>query len=336
LGLVDSAWEHYEEPLSDSESAFLLSEDLLAMARIIILGAGVQGTLYGVRLADAGHEVTLVARGRRADELRTGGAIIEHALTGRSRVMQLPVIEEITPALDSDLCLVTVRREQLESVLPHLKMAHGIARVLFMVNHACGSEFLFSVLGSSRAVLGFPGAAGTLEHGIDRYVEIAEQPTSIEASAPDIAALLEGAGFRVSLVKDMDSWLRRHAVFVTAIGGALYESGVNAQRLSRDNQGVRSMVLAVREGWAGMDRRGIARPPMPLRAIFQWVPLAIAVWYWQRLIGSQGEYYFAHHTRHAVKEMAALAADVRALLPREAMPHLEKLFTAIDTAAQMA
>jgi hypothetical protein len=55
------------------------------------------------------------------------------------------------------------------------------------------------------------------------------------------------------------------------------------------------------------------------------------------LIGSQqGEYYFACHTRHAVSEMAALAAEVRALLPREAMPHLERLYTAIDKAAKVA
>ena len=33
---------------------------------IVILGAGVQGTLYGVRLARAGHSVTFVARGKRA------------------------------------------------------------------------------------------------------------------------------------------------------------------------------------------------------------------------------------------------------------------------------
>jgi 2-dehydropantoate 2-reductase len=307
------------------------------LARIIILGAGVQGTLYGVRLAHAGHEVTIAARGGRAEELRTNGAIIEHALTGRNQAVQLPVIEKITPALDADLCLVTVRREQLDSVLPCLKMAHRIARVVFMVNHACGSEFLFAALGRKRVVLGFPGAAGSVEYGVDRYVEVAEQPTSIEASAPDIAALLKGAGFRVSLVKDMDSWLRRHAVFITAIGGALYESGVDARRLSRDSQRVHTLVLAVREGWAAiMDRRGIARPPTALRAIFQWVPLAISVRYWQRLIGSwQGEYYFARHTRHAAMEMAALAADVRALLSRETMPHLERLYSAIDTAVQV-
>jgi hypothetical protein len=38
--------------------------------RIMILGAGVQGTLYGVRLARAGHDVTLIARGKRVEELQ--------------------------------------------------------------------------------------------------------------------------------------------------------------------------------------------------------------------------------------------------------------------------
>jgi hypothetical protein len=49
--------------------------------RIMILGAGVQGTLYGVRLARAGHDVTLIARGKRVEELRQRGAVIEDALS---------------------------------------------------------------------------------------------------------------------------------------------------------------------------------------------------------------------------------------------------------------
>jgi ketopantoate reductase len=46
---------------------------------IVVFGAGMQGTLYGVRLASAGHRVILVARGQRAAELRRRGAVIEHA-----------------------------------------------------------------------------------------------------------------------------------------------------------------------------------------------------------------------------------------------------------------
>jgi 2-dehydropantoate 2-reductase len=47
--------------------------------KIVVLGAGVQGTLYGVRLARRGHDVTFVARGIRAAELRGRGAAIHDA-----------------------------------------------------------------------------------------------------------------------------------------------------------------------------------------------------------------------------------------------------------------
>ena len=293
-----------------------------------------QGTLYGVRLAQAGHAVTLIARGHRAEELRRHGAIIEHVLTGRREAMQLSLAEALTADLHADLCLVTVRREQLESVIPALSGARGIGRAVFLVNHACGSASLFAALGRHRTVLGFPGAAGSIENGVDQYIEVAPQPTALEASAPDVAKLFRGAGFRVSLVRDMDSWLRRHAVFVTAVSGALYQVGTDAGRLASDRQQVRNLIVAIREGWAAMDRQSIAPAPIAIRAIFQWVPLPFAVRYWQRLLGSaQGEYYFARHTRHAAKEMAALAADVCALLPNEAMPRLRGLYAAVDRAA---
>lgn len=301
---------------------------------IMVLGAGMQGTLYGARLAAAGHAVTLIARGQRAAELRAQGAVIEQALSGKREVAQLPVTTELDKQVCADLCLVTVRREQLESVLPALAAARGIARAVFFVNHACGSQFLFDALGRERVVLGFPGAAGGIESGIDRYVEIAEQPTVIEAVAPDIVALFENAGFRVAAVRDVDSWLRRHAVFVTAACGALYEVGGDAHSLASDRAMLCTFVRAVREGWAAFDHLGIAPPSLALRSIFRWVPLPLTVRYWERLFASpRGEYYFARHARHAPQEMAALVADVRALVSDAQMPHWRRLGAAIDVAA---
>jgi 2-dehydropantoate 2-reductase len=301
---------------------------------IIVLGAGMQGTLYGVRLASSGHSVTLIARGQRAAELRSLGAIIEHALLGKRQVMRLSVAEELDADVSADLCLITVRREQLDSVLPALRAARGVRRALFMVNHACGSDFLFDALQRERTVLGFPGVAGSVEDGVDRYVEVSEQPTVIDATAPDLAILLRNSGFRVSLVDDVDSWLRRHAVFVTAVSGALYEVGCDARRLSLDGALIRTFISAIREGWAAMDRQTYAPAPLALRAIFQWVPLPFAVMYWQRLLASpRGDYYFARHARRAAEEMAALAADVRVLVQNQATPELQRLLVAIDRAA---
>ena len=293
-----------------------------------------QGTLFGVRLASAGHSVVLVARGLRAARLRRTGAAIEHALSGRRQVARLRIVESLDPDAQADLCLVTVRREQLEQILPVLQATADIRRILFFVNHACGSEFLFEALGRARTVLGFPGAAGSIEDGIDRYVEVREQPTVIESRAGDLGSILRSAGFRVSLVRDMDSWLRRHAVFVTAVSGALYEVGSDARALAHDSVRVRRFILGIREAWAAMDRRAVGPAPFALRAIFTWAPLPVAVRYWQRLLGSpRGEYYFARHSRHAAVEMAALASDVRELLHGEPAPHLFGLYAAIERSA---
>ena len=227
--------------------------------QIVVVGAGVQGTLYGVRLARAGHAVTLIARGRRAQELRHLGAVIEHALTGEREMRRLPVAPALTPEMSADLCLVTVRREQLAGTLAEVKQASGIPRALVMVNYAGRASELFAHLERSRVVLGFPGAAGSIENGVDRYVEVVEQPTAVDASASDIAILLRAAGFRVALIRDMESWLCRHAVFVTAVGGALYESGLDVRRLASNPERVRRFISAVREGWQGWTVKGLAR-----------------------------------------------------------------------------
>ncbi len=302
--------------------------------KIIVFGAGVQGTLYGVRLARSGHDITLVSRKKRAAELRERGAVIHDVFNGRIDTAQVQVVEGLATETIADLCIVAVRREQIDEALPYLVGATRIDRFLFMVNHANGSEPLAAALGRSRVVIGFPGAAGGLEDGVDMYVEVAEQPTVIDAAAPDVAAIIRDAGFHVDLVSDVDSWLRRHAVFVTAIGGALYEVDCDANRLAADVHLLRSFIVAVREGWAALDKLRVAPPPLALRAIFCWVPLSFAVNYWRSLLRSaRGDLYFARHTRHAAREMAALAEDIRSLTS-EAMPQLRRLYAAIDRVAE--
>jgi 2-dehydropantoate 2-reductase len=302
--------------------------------KIIILGAGVQGTFYAVRLARAGHHVTLVARGGRAAELEKQGAVIEEVLSARSDTAHLPVIERLSPGMQADVCLVAVRREQITEVLSDLAGAPAIRRIVFMVNHANGSKNILEALSPARVVLAFPGAAGGIEGGVDRYVEIPEQRTAVDANAADIISLFRGAGFRVARVEYMDAWLRRHAVFVTAVSGALYEAGGDAGRLAASVEGVGTFISAIREGWAALDRRGVHPAPFALRVIFCRVPKRFAIAYWQRLLGSvRGELYFARHARHAPAEMAALAADVRELLDDAPTPCLDRLYAAINRAA---
>jgi 2-dehydropantoate 2-reductase len=231
--------------------------------------------------------------------------------------------------------LEAVRREQITEILFDLAAASAIRRFVFMVNHADGSERILNALSPARVVFAFPGAAGSINGGVDHYVEIDQQPTAVDTNAEDIIALFRGAGFRVARVRDMDAWLRRHAIFVTAVAGALYEAGGDARRLAASPEGVGTFIKAVREGWSALDRRGVKPAPLALRTILCWIPLPLAIAYWQRLLRSaRGELYFAAHARHAPIEMAALVADVRELLDDVPTPCLDRLYAAVKAVAR--
>jgi ketopantoate reductase len=230
------------------------------------------------------------------------------------------------------MCLVTVRREQLESILS-VFAATKIPRFVFLVNHANGSEFLYEALGRKRVVSAFPGFSGEIENDVDHFVEISEQATVVEARASEVIALFRASGIRVRSIKDMDAWLRRHAVFITAISGALCAADCDARRLANDRDAVKAFILAVREGWRELDRKRIGSAPIQLRAIFEWFPHFIATAYWSRLLASRGDDYFARHVRRAVPEMQVLGADVLNLMGQAPAPNLRHLYAAISGAA---
>jgi hypothetical protein len=244
----------------------------------------------------------------------------------------LSVVERLPPDCSADICLVAVRREQLETVLPDLAEAIRILRVVVLGNHAHRLDNLRAVLGCSRVVLAFPGIAGYRDGSMIRYVNIPQQHTVVEECAQDVASLLRGAGFRVNRVRDMEAWLQRHAVFITAVAGALYENGCDARLLARNAETVRHLIVGVREGWAAQDRKGVGSAPLALRTIICRVPLRLSAIYWSRLLASpRGDLYFAQHARHAPAEMASLADDVRSSICENDAPELKKLFASIDT-----
>lgn len=48
-------------------------------ARILVVGAGVIGSVYGAKLLQAGNRVVILARGTRLTDLRTCGLVLDDA-----------------------------------------------------------------------------------------------------------------------------------------------------------------------------------------------------------------------------------------------------------------
>ena len=85
--------------------------------RILVYGAGVQGSLYGAKLHEAGHNVALLARGSRLASLHAHGVILEDLMTKRRTVTPVPIVDRLAPGDTYDLVMVPVRREQVAEVL---------------------------------------------------------------------------------------------------------------------------------------------------------------------------------------------------------------------------
>lgn len=177
--------------------------------RIAVLGPGAIGSTFAFQLARAGHDVTVVARGARLQELLSEGAIV---LTSGERA---PVA--VSGALDTtatfDLVLVTVLAPQVAAVLPVLAQS-AARKVMFMFNTFESIEPLRAAVGAERFAFGFPAGVFTLLKA-GRIAPQIRKGTTV--SDPAWAALFSAAGIPTVVDADMQSWLRSHAALVVPL-----------------------------------------------------------------------------------------------------------------------
>ena len=286
------------------------------MTRVLVVGAGVIGQIYAGRLMQAGHDVTILARGTTADVLAEHG--ISLRTDGRSCRVRPRVSRDVGGEAAWEMILVAVRRDQVAGVLP-LVAKLPARRVVFMLNQSLGLDRVCEQAGAERAVLAFPGVGGhRAQDGTIDYLAVPQQHTTVGGHGGvegAVADALRSAGFAVDVVDDMPGWLKTHAVFITAVGAAILACGGDSIALAADRRRVGVMVAAVREGFRALAGNGVTVTPTALRMIFTVVPRVFAVRYWRgQLRGPVGTVMIAPHMRATRDtELPLLCADVRTL-----------------------
>ncbi|WBB76539.1 hypothetical protein O7602_13810 [Micromonospora sp. WMMD1128] len=232
--------------------------------KLLVYGAGVCGSLLAAHLHEAGHDVSLLARGERLAALRRHGVRLAEQTSPTVRRVPVPVVEHPDGAYD--LIVVVVRAHQVDAVLESLAGLEG--DVLFLVNWAAGAAPLGAVIGHERVLLGFPTAGGTMDGDVVRY----RAPTFLNRLAPmpigepdgratprleRIARAFRAAGINVKVEPRMDAWLTTHAAFATPLGQAVYAAG-GPVALADDPDAIRHMIGLIRQNLAAMPS-----PPVP-------------------------------------------------------------------------
>jgi ketopantoate reductase len=284
--------------------------------RVLTVGSGVIGTVYGAHLAAGGHAVSVLGHPPRTDQVAAHGLRARDVLSGRW--VQAPV--SVVPAASLgqyDVLLVAVRADQLKAACAQLTDLAGNPTVVLFGNNPGGRSTAGDMAGELRQ--GFPGVAGVLRGEVAEYVRIPQQPTALEAgSDPWLTALeqaLSPSGFAVQRVADMDGWLLYHAAFVACVSAALLRCGTVPGRLAADHATLYLMCAAVTEAFAALRRAGVAGRPHNLAVLHHPLLRPAATRYWARIMRSPtGELYFGAHCRHAEAEMRALGDDIAARL----------------------
>jgi 2-dehydropantoate 2-reductase len=127
--------------------------------RILIVGAGVIGTVYGAKLLQAGHEIVMLARGERLIELRWQGLILEDAEHRQRTAVPVSAVDAVSAEDRYDLVLAPVRRDQLNAVVPLVRKASGNPSVLAFGNATGLCDELRAAIGE-RILFGFRAVAG--------------------------------------------------------------------------------------------------------------------------------------------------------------------------------
>ncbi|MCH9646748.1 MAG: hypothetical protein K0U98_00840 [Deltaproteobacteria bacterium] len=290
--------------------------------RILVYGAGNIGSLYAALLQESGQDVSILARGKRLKEIRSRGIWLEDALTGRETTSKVEVVARLDAQDRYDFVLVVLPKNHVSEVLPILRENRRTPNIVFFGNNAAGATEMEEALGRERVLLGFPGAAATVDHHTLRYLILAagEQPTTLgeldgtrSARIEELGAGLEAAGFPVSICSRMDSWLKTHAAEIWPTANALYAAGGDIDRLVRTPDALVLMLRGILEGYRALTVLGIPITPAN-HNIFRWLPEPVLLWLAKKMLQSNGVDIKIGHALAARDEMRVLSKELQELI----------------------
>ena len=102
--------------------------------KILVYGAGVLGCNLARNLLRAEKDVTLLARGDWAAEIKQNGLRIEDKFSPCVSISRIPVVTELAPDAMYDVIFVVLRYTQLDSVLDTLR-ANRTKNIVFVGNN---------------------------------------------------------------------------------------------------------------------------------------------------------------------------------------------------------
>jgi 2-dehydropantoate 2-reductase len=296
-------------------------------ARILVVGAGVNGSACAVGLFAAGFSVTVLARGQRYHDVRDDGIVIDNPLNDKRSVTRVPVIDRLDPGDRYDFVLVVVRKNQVADLLPVLAQNRS-PNIVFMCNNLLGADDFIAALGKDRVMLGFVFAGGKRDGNVIRafVVKSALLPTpfgevdgTITPRLKRLVGIFRQAGFGVRTSGRMPDFLTTHATGVALLAPLLMKHGCDTSALARSPNDLRLFVDARREVHRVLRASGHTITPWT-EAAMAMIPAGLQIAALRLLLTSKLGQVGCSHVSEAPDEMRQLALELKTLVDRSGLP----------------
>jgi 2-dehydropantoate 2-reductase len=294
--------------------------------RILVIGAGVNGSVCAAELHRAGNDVTVLARGKRLEELKERGIEIEDPLKGTRTVTRVPVADRLSSEDVYEYILVVVRKNQVSDLLPVLAQNRSPS-IVFMVNTALGPDDWIAALGAKRVMLGFVFAGGRREGSLIRAIRakglgtpFGEVNGAITQRLTTLVRILNRAGLKARAITNMPDWLVTHAAMVAPLAMLILKHGCDTYALARSREDIGIAANAIREALAVLRATGHRIVPYST-VILDVLPRFVVTKIFRALMASRfGEIGAGWHCSQAPDEMFQLARELKELVRRSRLP----------------
>ena len=219
--------------------------------KILVYGAGVLGCNLARNLFRAGKDVTLLARGKWAEEIRKNGLRIKDKFSPRTSVSRIPVVTELEPEEIYDVIFVVLRYMQLDSALDTLR-ENQTKNIVFVGNNV-QTRALAASLPEKNVLFAFALSAGHRES--DRVVSIDLKKITIGqlqgevSNAGLIGEIFGDTKYKVVYEPNMEDYLLCHAAFVMPAAFACYKTDGDLKKLRGNTTYLNRLIDANIEGY---------------------------------------------------------------------------------------
>ena len=232
--------------------------------KILVIGTGVIGCIYGWQLSEAGHEVTHIVRKGKTIE-NDKNEIIIHCLDARKQ--NKPIIEtlyrpNIVEQMGNnryDLIIVPTKANQLNSILPILSKTGKDTNILFLQNlwithiRQIESAFQESRIIYAQAHIAGGGKSGNkitcvIFGSKNAPTMLGKRDGTISESVLQVDKVMRQANLNPQISKNIFAWLMSHYAEANGLVAGVMEAGT-AQNYISNKEYIKHSIRLIREGF---------------------------------------------------------------------------------------